>query len=446
MHNILRTQFWATFKEQQKGDKIVILTTPEKSKAYEEELKAENIVFESLTARPNKAAQILDALAANAINTHTVKWLQWNAVARKQASVLPTILKRIYSTIFGSSTLFKKLLRSFIVLYAEYGSEVPALFEKYKPSAVYTTSLTDPEFDIPVALEARRRNIRHLATIRSWDNLTSHGLLRVVPDKLFLQNQFLLDMADTHQALRKGVVHEKPYGLPHYDRYKDKNLLISREEFCAGLGLDPNKKIILYGAMGDFLFPNEGSIADLFEEIIEEGKINAPVQVLFRAHPAFQSPLENMKKLQHVTGDRGGTYLDNRIKSFEMKNTDMAHLINSFHHADVATTAGSTMAIDAAALNRPTICIAFDGTAQNVKPYLSVRRFYDTYTHFEAFMRTGSAAKANTKEELAEMINQYLKNPEKDAQGRESAVAYFVAPFNGNSGSLLAEMISNNLE
>ncbi len=248
-------------------------------------------------------------------------------------------------------------------------------------------------------------------------------------------------MADKHQAIDKDDTKLHVVGLPHYDAYLDDSLIIPKEEFCEQQRLDPHKKIILYGAMGDYLFPNEGTVADVFEDLIEEGKIAEPAQVLFRAHPRFESPLERIKNFKHVKGDRGATYSDTNLRNFEMKKDDMKHLINSFYHADVVVTGGSTIAIDAAALDKPTICVGFDGTAKNVDHWFSVARFYDCYTHFERLVEVGNTSIAFSPDELADKVNLFFENPSLNSDGRKRIKDELIEPFDGKAGERLADLM-----
>jgi len=444
MHNIMRTDFFENFLKNQKETRIVFLTTSEKKEAYQEEIFGENILIEVIKPKVAGLTKLLDSLAANAINTGTVTWLQYNAIDRGKSSYLQVMPKRIYSRILGSSKIYKKILRKLILILNNYGTEIPEIYEKYKPDAVYATSLTNFEFDIPVALEAKRRKIKLVATIRSWDNLAGHGLLRIEPDKLFLQSNFLIEMAQKHQAFGQNVVHKEPYGLPHYDKYINPKNLLTREEFCKNLNLDPKKKIILYGAMGDFLFPNEGSLAEVFETIANNIE-DFNLQFIFRAHPSFESPLKKINTLRYVIGDRKATYLTDKTKSFEMKNADIEHLINSIHHSDIILTAASTIALDGTALNKPTICIAFDGVNKKVKKWLSVKRFFENFTHFVYFLKTGATPLAHNQQELIQLIREYLNNPKKDEEKRKEAQKQFISRYRGDSGIFLANLISENI-
>jgi hypothetical protein len=268
--NILRTDFWPELKKGLKNTRIVIITTPDKRDYYQEKFGGGNIIVESYQTRsPRGYEKLLVFLARNGIDTHTNLWEKMSDYARQGGNKKLLYFKRLIVKALGHCCLLKKLVRFF---YLRVGSDqiVRELFDKYRPEMIFSTILINM-LDDHIVREARRRNIKTVAMVRSWDNLTSHGLLRVVPDVFLLQNQFLLDMALQHQCIAKGKM--EVVGLPHYDLYHDKSLLETREEFFQRMGLDQDKKLLLYGAMGDFLFPHEGEVADVLEDIIASGKI-----------------------------------------------------------------------------------------------------------------------------------------------------------------------------
>jgi len=437
--NILRTDFWPEFKEQSSDTKIVIIAPPEKKDYYQEKFGEENIVVESYTpAQLVKYEKLLVFLARNGIDTHTNLWEKMSDFERQGGSKKLLIIKKVLAKILGHVSLLKTVIRT---LYGRIPSDqkIVQLFDTYKPDMVFSTILINM-LDDHIVREAKRRGIKTVAMVRSWDNLTSHGLLRLVPDVFLLQNKFLFDMAIKHQSIPRKKM--RIVGIPHYDLYHYESLLESREEFFNRMGLDLDKKLLLYGAMGDFLFPHEGEIATVLENIINEGKIEEPVQVVFRAHPAFTSPLERMQGMRHVKPDRGAKYFGDNLTSWEMEIEDTKHLINSIYHADIMITGGSTMAIDAAALDKPIICVGFDGAAKDVPYWLSVKRFYDTYTHFEILMDTAGVDLVNTPDELADAINVYIKNSDLKREGRRDIIKLFAEPFDGKAGKRLAEEVA----
>jgi hypothetical protein len=446
VRNIFRTPFWRAFLSAHANTRIVVLTVPDKREYYEKTFGAPNVLFEAL--RPQWAgwyANLLASIAHSSAKTGTNRWSKMRTYQRGESTLFLVLAKRFCTWCFGGSPGFKKMLRSLILRIAP-AADTAVVFEKYKPSLVIGTYIASFAFDVPVACEAKRRGVRVVGITRSWDTLSSHGMLRVVPDVLVVQSQFLRQAALRYQAIEEKITPIHVVGLPHYDAYRHVDrLLETREAFLSRMGLDAKKKVVLYAAMGDFLFANEGGIAEVFEQLVESGAFVAPVQLLYRAHPRFPSPLEKMKTLHHVIPDRGATYLNDSLVAFEMEAADERHLINSLYHADVVVTAGSTCIMDAAAFDKPTVCVAFDGTATHVPYWLSVQRFYDSYTHVEAAVATGGVRLARTPEALAAEVNRYLNNPTCERSERAALTEAFAGPFDGHASERLEKILTKEV-
>ena len=101
------------------------------------------------------------------------------------------------------------------------------------------------------------------------------------------------------------------------------------------------------------------------------------------------------------------------------------------------------MAIDATSLGKPVICIAYDLNIPNIRYWMSAKRFYDKYTHFEDLVSTGGVKVVRNDDELANAINSYTKNKDEDKEGRVKLLETFVNPFDGKSGVRLAEKVSD---
>lgn len=444
--NILQTAFWSRFLDLNKENKITLLVHKDKQAHFTELFSADNVVVEGYEHAPfSKMERMLFSLARSAIKSNTNLWSKMRSYERGHTSLLMTYVKRLHTFLFGSSNIYKKLLRA-LILRTKPDQATKELFDRHCPDTVVCLSLTNFEFDVPVAKEAKRRGIKIVGMVRSWDNFSSHGLLRVEPDVLLLQNQFLKDMAAEHQVITEKRIPITIVGVPHYDVYKNpESLLVSREEFFKMYDLDPTKKLIVYGAMGDFLFPHEAELVDVFEEVIEDGLINEPSQVFFRIHPKFPNALEHIKGKKHVSAHVNTAYVDQKGGEAKLDSTSI--LINTLVHADVVTTGASTIAIDATVLKKPVICVGFDGlTSERDAGYWpSVRRFYDTYTHFEALMGTGAIKLAQDKKELAMQINECFKAPKVDMIRQQRVLGLFVEPFDGQAGQRVAEAISREV-
>lgn len=439
--NIFFTDFWKTFRDGYKG-KIILLVKPEKLETYQALFQSPNTEVVAVSYKPlGYFRRLIDWMALNGIDTHTNTWEKMFARTRSNAGFISTTLKIIYTKIFGNIPLWKKFIR-YLYLLQPSPKELDVLFDTYKPAHVFATSLTNREFDVWIAVVAKKRKIPLIGMPRSWDNFTSHGLIRMVPDELIIQNQYLSDMAFAVQKFGLPQEHVHIVGLPHYDIYKNyQSLIVPRDTFLQKLGIDQNKKIITYGAMGDFLFPHEGAVAPVLNTLIQEKKIPDNIQFLFRAHPRFLSPLEAIKSLPHVTPDTVALHVGKDQAGKEIDIHETAHLINTIFHSDIIITGASTFAIDAIALGKPVICIDYDLNLSNITYWQSAKRFYDTYTHFEALVETGAVRVVKNDEDLASAINQYVANPLLDQEGRNAGLQLMVDPFDGKAGLRLGNLL-----
>ena len=47
---------------------------------------------------------------------------------------------------------------------------IDLLYDKYSPDLVFSTIVINDAFDVPILREAKKRNIRTVGAIRSWDS------------------------------------------------------------------------------------------------------------------------------------------------------------------------------------------------------------------------------------------------------------------------------------
>lgn len=308
-----------------------------------------------------------------------------------------------------------------------------------KPDLVFATDVQD-ELDIEVMLASYHMKIPLVGMVRSWDNLTSGaGLIQFVPEKLLIWNPFMHTQAVTVQHVEDERLIMA--GIPHFDWYMHKDLLVSREEFFGSLGLDPKKKTILFAGIGSYLAPHEVEVAECISDAFEAGKLPEDAQMIFRPHPNFTVDRDRVLSFARTVFDDGvAFYTADSPGSWEMDKSKIAHLMNSIYHADVVITTASTITIDAVAFGKPVICIGFDGKSQ--EPYWdSVKRYYDGYTHYIAITKTKGFQLVFSADELIAAIQLYLKNPEADAEGRKKIFDEFIWKLGGSAERLIKAVL-----
>lgn len=440
--NIFFTDFWPRFLELQKDNKIVILTKAEKEVTYKEIFEKGNVEVISIKFRAYGFwGKFVSWLLINGIDTHTNEWEKMRAHERG-VGLFHTKVKHIYTKTFGNIPFWKDFIRK-LLLFIKPEKSLVDVFNKHNPDIIFLTSLTNYDFDIRVGTLAKQRKIFTIGMPRSWDNFTSHGLIRIVPDFLIVENKYLFDLVNTVQNMHLTKENIFISGLPHYDIYKrTKSASKDRNTFFQELNIDPSRRVILYGSMGDY-FMHEGEIGKIFERLVIEGKINKNAHLLYRAHPRFEKQFEKMVNLSHVTPDTVAMHIGRDNAGKEIGEEDTRHLIDSIIHSDLVITSASTMAIDASSLGKPVICIAYDLNLEIPHYWMSAKRFYDKYTHFEDLVKTGGVKVVRNDDELAEAINSYLLDAREDISGRKKLLDTFVEPYDGQSGIRLANKVSD---
>ena len=124
------------------------------------------------------------------------------------------------------------------------------------PDLVMVTPLVDPgSRQVDYVKAARQLGIPSGVGVASWDNLTNKGLLRVVPDRVFVWN----DAQKAEAVAFHGATPEQAVvtGAQIFDRWFDWQPPTTRAEFCARVGLADDRPYILYLGSSPFIAPKE---------------------------------------------------------------------------------------------------------------------------------------------------------------------------------------------
>ncbi len=434
--NILETEFWTNFVSQMKDHQIVLIGEAGERELYEEKFGAENVVIENVSDYQTSLwHKLVLFLVRTGTNTKGVRLYRWRSYTMRQASWGSTMLKVLLASTVANFSWYHNLLRK---VYGKLSAAwIEELFDTYQPDLVFASALVDIKYDALIGATAKRRGVRVVGMVRSWDNMAIHGLLPFVPDTFIFQNKWLEECATKLQSMDLSNTRTSIIGLPHYDYYRYPEKFVKpKEDFLRENNLDPTKKLILLGGF-DFYW-SEDVLPKKLDQAIEEGKIDEPVQVVFRPHPStpFEISDYNIDSLKHTT--LNAPFLDKRTAF-----NDKDFFINLVYHCDVLINVASTLAIDGAVFDRPVICINFDDESKSLPKWKRVGRLFDSFDHYEALMKTGSAKVPTSFAGMIANINEYLEDPTIDHKNRLAAIEKFVAPFEGDSGErLLKEVLA----
>lgn len=301
-------------------------------------------------------------------------------------------------------------------------------FQMYRPAAVLITDAQN-ERDVELAQDARRLKVPVVGIVRSWDNLTLHGLLRFLPELLLVPSQKVKEQAIAFNGLPAKRI--RVVGIAHYDKYAFGPKL-SKDEFCKELGLDPRRKIIIFAPIGDYYLSANDVDPFALEVVRGLGE-----QVIVRFSPSLEvAALKEPPPYADLVYDRPGAPL--AVGERELSAADDDRLLHEFSYADVLVCGPSTLALDAAFFDKPTVLIGFHPRPRR---YLEgILRRYD-YDHFKFVLDCGAARLAQSPAECLALVKAYLKNPRLDAEGRARLKAAYAGPSDGRAGQRIARNV-----
>jgi hypothetical protein len=168
-----------------------------------------------------------------------------------------------------------RLFRVLVVLFRMLEQAIPssAQLERFmgtaRPDVVLVSPLvTDASRQTDVVKAARALGIPTAVCVASWDHLTTKGLLRILPDLVFVWNETQREEArELHAVDAKRVV---VTGAQPFDRWFTRRPSLDRDAFCRRVGLRASPEFLLF----------VGSTASISEPEAEERFVRAWVAAL----------------------------------------------------------------------------------------------------------------------------------------------------------------------
>jgi hypothetical protein len=319
------------------------------------------------------------------------------------------------------------------------------LFERYQPSLV-VSSTAGWRLDRYFLREARKRGYPTAMTVIGWDNPSAHGLPGANVDYANVWSQ--IHVRELHDGLDwpKEKIHIG--GMPLYDGYIHKTWLIPREEYFAMHGLDPDKKLIAYAATALSISPNLHIIEEL-TQIIAKGKLSVPAQLLIRLHPnhfkAQKHYQEEREKIYEITRSCADVHvvapkaLAGGLPRYS--GEDFPEKASMLAHCDVLVSIYSTMVLEAALHDKPTISVCIDSPTGWEDNYWIPLRDVPSWPTAARVNELGAGLNAFTPQELVETLDRYLKDPSLHRENRRRFVEQELTYVNGESTQVTADFL-----
>lgn len=436
-----------TYRELVKDDNIRLVIAVPVSKAdyYRKTFPEQNVIFEPLDIVSEPwFGRALAEVAFNAFGTRTIVFKQkleyW-----KYKKFARFVFKR---TVNIALTPFQKPVRRIIRWldrhFVAVNPEVTALLETYTPDIVLAPDIVFP-LDRIFLRAAKQKGYHVIGLTRSWDNLTSKGVIQILPDTLILHTTRMKKQAVELVGMPSPHIYVS--GPPDYDKYF-KPVNATRENFCKNLGIDPKRRLILFAPFYDEFTGSAIVMMQGLARAIQQGKLPDDIQFIVRYRPATpEIPSSVFAPDNHFTFSQPCSLyfkVKNRTqaptKDWEFSPEDVDLLVHSIQFSDMLINTFSTITIDAAAANKPIIGIRFDADP-SCKRQNSVLQIPDAHDHYRELESAGGVKLVYTIDELVQAINFYLKNPDADHEGRKRICKEQIEFTDGLNGTRAADFI-----
>ena len=436
--NILRTSVFARLKSA--GTKIVILSPAYNTGDFKADFDGENIFFEPLYEHQWSALDYFFVGLHKALvyNETTALRDQYGILDKSETSVWRRISKKIIFVPLSHLGWLKELVRWLDRVFLP-GNKYDSVFKKYKPDLVFSTNPIE-DADSYVLKAAKKFGARTVGMPKSWDNLPKMSF-RVKTDRIILWGEALVDQAKRFQNVKRADI--SIVGVPQFDIYATNQS--RREDFFRKIGADHNRQLLVFGSNSKYT-PFDAEIAGMIIDWIKKGELAKDCTLFIR--PYFAARGEEKKFDQfigqpNVVIDHWFKHNNNFRDSWDYSNEHLTHFADLMRHMSIMINYPSTLTLDAAAVDKPIINLAFDGLEKRSYGE-SIARWYDS-SHFKEVLARDGSNVVYSPEELKTAINLYLTDPKLKSEGRARLRAEFCYIIDGKSSDRLADVLLQNI-
>jgi hypothetical protein len=300
------------------------------------------------------------------------------------------------------------------------------------------------------ALEAQQLGLPAFAAITNYDNIVNMGYRGFTPTCLAVWSSQMADeVIKLHGLQPKNI---EVTGPVQYDRFKQP-LPMTRDEFLKSIKLDPNKKTIFFA--GGVNINHYFEIYRLF--IGEKERIwKEPFNFIIRPMPHVKLLLSPGWQLLEKLFTQAGAYVSspgsvdanndrrNELRidmAFDEGPDELNYLLRS---CDVLINIFSTMGLEAAICDLPTIHIGYDAYTYGMR-FNVTTAFQQRMTHNRRKLRLAASKVAKSETELLFFLDLYLSDRSIDHEARREYAISECGELDGQAGYRVFEMIKSHM-
>ncbi len=308
------------------------------------------------------------------------------------------------------------------------------LLRDRQPSVVVSTHLSQLYGRGLVAV-AHQMGIPTVGNLMSWDNVWKG--LQVRPQTVTCWSE------NNRQEICRLAGYEpervQAIGAPAFDAYLAEDAGWSRAELCRQLELDPARPILLFATLGQFRQQiDETNPLETLLEAIDAGELPGRPQVILRMHPwSRDAYFARFARRPDVRISRYEDYVPGLGWTPTREETVLAG--NLLRHADVLISPGSTMCVEAAIFDTPTVVPVFNEYMPEVFDAYFERTWLQQ--HFRRLYQNDWVPIVRSRTAMISAVERALAEPGWYAAGRDAIRREFLGPLDGRATSRLATII-----
>jgi hypothetical protein len=282
--------------------------------------------------------------------------------------------------------------------------------QRHRPDVVVASPVIIPRTDEVEYLKAAADlGIATVLPVTSWDNLTSYGVIPVVPDMTLVWNERQVDEAvRLHHVPPNRVMFT---GAAVFDDWFGLRPTLDRAAFCRLAGLDPDRPYLLYLCSARSIAQNETIYVEEVVRGLRDNPATQRLSVLVRPHPW------NARIWDGAAG--GGYTVWPRERTITTTPDVRQAMFHSIYYSAGVAGINTSAHIEAAIVDRPCLTILAE-------------RYQDTqqnFTHFNHLLNGRFLEVARDIAEAAEILASLLQGHDARREQRRRFVHDFVRPW-----------------
>lgn len=289
-----------------------------------------------------------------------------------------------------------------------------ALIAAEQPDAVVATPVIRVPELVAYLKAAQLHGVTTASWIESWDNLTNKGLHHFTPDRVFVWNASQAGELERYHGVSRE--HVCITGAQTFDHWFAGDVPSERAAFCTGLGVDPERPVILYLTSSRQICPDEpdffvrwlGSVRTSGDSLLQSATI------LVRPHPTVVDSW-----LERGFEREAGVVMSPSTRR-DAINSDgfRRNYRDELHHATLAFGLNTSGLIDAAIFGKPVCTVELPELRDSQRGTV---HFHHLVEGDPALLRTAPTLEDHVAA-LAELVR-------RDPYVRDERSARFVATF-----------------